>query len=134
MLSPLVRAALIMLLGASCVAMQLSAIRIASATLHSFEIVLFRNLVGFLVILPFFGRLGLHTLRINQPGRLGLSSLGRARLHALLLRAVAEMPLAELMALSFTKPLFATLGAALMLPRRSARAAGSRCWWASSAS
>jgi drug/metabolite transporter (DMT)-like permease len=66
-LSPLVRAALLMLLGSSCVAVQLCAIRIASATLHPFEVVLFRNLIGFPVIAPFVGRLGLHALRIHRP-------------------------------------------------------------------
>jgi hypothetical protein len=59
-------AALLKLLGSSCSAVQLSAIRIASATLHPFEIALFRNLVGFLVILPFLGRLGQHALRRRQ--------------------------------------------------------------------
>jgi drug/metabolite transporter (DMT)-like permease len=114
-LSPLVRAALLMLLGSSCVAVQLSAIRIASATLHPFEIALFRNLVGFLVILPFLGRLGLHTLRTGQPWRLAMSSIGLLVSMVLFFMAVAELPLAEVMALSFTKPLFATLGAALLL-------------------
>src|SRR5919106_6955543 len=114
-LSPLVRAALLMLLGSSCVAVQLSAIRIASATLHPFEIALFRNLVGLLVILPFLGRLGLHTLRTRQPWRLALTSVGLLISMVLFFVAVAELPLAEVMALSFTKPLFATLGAALLL-------------------
>jgi drug/metabolite transporter (DMT)-like permease len=114
-LSPLVRAALLMLLGSSCVAVQLSAIRIASATLHPFEIALFRNLVGFLVILPFLGRLGLHTLRTGQPWRLAVTSIGLLVSMVLFFMAVAELPLAEVMALSFTKPLFATLGAALLL-------------------
>jgi len=114
-LSPLVRAALLMLLGSSCVAVQLSAIRIASATLHPFEIALFRNLVGFLVILPFLGRLGLHTLRTRQPWHLALTSVGLLVSMVLFFMAVAELPLAEVMALSFTKPLFATLGAAVLL-------------------
>jgi hypothetical protein len=67
-LSPLVRAALLTLLGSSCVAVQLCAIRISSATLHPFEVVLSRNLIGFLVIAPFLGRLGLQALRTHFPG------------------------------------------------------------------
>jgi drug/metabolite transporter (DMT)-like permease len=114
-LSPVVRAALLMLLGSSCVAIQWSGIRIASATLHTFEFVLFRNLIGFLVILPFIGRLGLHTLRTREPGRLALTSLGLLGAMVCFFLAVAEIPLAEAMALSFTKPLFATLGAAVLL-------------------
>jgi drug/metabolite transporter (DMT)-like permease len=114
-LSPVLRAALLMLLGSSCVAIQWSAIRIASASLHTFEIVLFRNLIGFLVILPFLGRLGLHTLRTREPLRLALTSLGLLAAMVCFFLAIAEIPLAEAMALSFTKPLFATLGAALLL-------------------
>jgi drug/metabolite transporter (DMT)-like permease len=114
-LSPVVRAALLMLLGGSCVAIQWSAIRIASATLHTFEIVLFRNLIGFLVILPVLGRVGLHTLRTRESDRLALTSLGLLTAMVCFFLAVAEIPLAEAMALSFTKPLFATLGAAVLL-------------------
>ena len=114
-LSPLVRAALLMLLGSACVAIQLSALRIVSADLHPFEIVLFRNLVGILLILPFLGRLGWYTLRTRRAGSLGLSSLSLLASMLCFFVAVAEMPLAELTALSFTKPLFATVGAALIL-------------------
>jgi drug/metabolite transporter (DMT)-like permease len=104
-----------MLLGSSCVAVQLSAVRIASATLHPFEVVLFRNLIGFLVIVPFLGKLGLHTLRMHRPWSLLITSVGLLVAMILFFMAVARMPLAQVMALSFTKPLFATLGAAVLL-------------------
>ncbi|MEM7022309.1 MAG: DMT family transporter [Pseudomonadota bacterium] len=113
--SPMLRAALLMLLGAGCVALQVSAVRFAIGTLHAFEIALFRNLIGFLVILPFLGRLGPSALRTRQPFRLITSSLGLYGAMICWFLAVAEIPLAEAMALSFTKPLFATLGAALIL-------------------
>jgi len=112
---PLLRAALLMLLGSAVVALQLSAIRVLTATLHPFEIALFRNLVGFLVLVPFLGGVGLRHLRINRPWHLALSSVGMLVAMVLFFMAVAEIPLAEVMALSFTKPLFATLGAALLL-------------------
>jgi drug/metabolite transporter (DMT)-like permease len=114
-LSPVVRAALLMLFGSACVALQLSAIRILSADLHAFEIVLFRNLVGILVIPPFMGRLGWYTLRTKRAGWIGLSSIALLASMLCFFVAVAEMPLAELTALAFTKPLFATAGAALIL-------------------
>jgi drug/metabolite transporter (DMT)-like permease len=114
-LSPLVRAALLMLLGSACVAIQLSALRIVSADLHAFEIVLFRNVVGILLLLPFLGRFGWYTLRTRRAGWLGLSSLSLLASMLCFFVAVAEMPLAELTALAFTKPLFATAGAALIL-------------------
>ncbi|MEM7021252.1 MAG: DMT family transporter [Pseudomonadota bacterium] len=114
-LSPILRAATLMLLGGSCVAVQLSAIRIASETLHPFEIAFFRNLVGLLMILPFLGRTGLYGLRTTRPGRLAVSSVGLLAAMVCFFFAIADIPLAEVMALSFTKPLFATLGAALLL-------------------
>jgi drug/metabolite transporter (DMT)-like permease len=113
--SPVVRAALLMLLGSSVVAVQLSALRAVSASLHPFEIALFRNLIGFLVILPFLGRIAPHTLRMRNPGGIALTSLGMLLAMILFFMAVTHIPLAEIMALSFTKPLFATLGAALLL-------------------
>ena len=44
--------------------------------------------------------------------------------------AIAYLPLAEVIALGFSKPLFVTLGAALVLARWCAPGAGARCWWA----
>jgi len=114
-LPPLLRAAAHMLLSSMCVALQLSAIRILSADLHTFEIVLFRNLVGILVIPPFLGRLGWYTLRTKRAGWIGLSSIALLASMLCFFAAVAEMPLAEVTALAFTKPLFATAGAALIL-------------------
>lgn len=114
-LSPLVRAALLMVLGSACVAIQLSALRIVMSSLHPFEVVFFRNLVGILVIVPFLGRLGWYTLRTRRAGWLGLSSLALFTSMLCFFVAVTEMPLAELTALGFTKPLFATAGAALLL-------------------
>jgi drug/metabolite transporter (DMT)-like permease len=112
---PLLRAAAHMLLSSMCVALQLSAIRILSADLHTFEIVLFRNLVGILVIPPFLGRLGWYSLRTQRAGWIGLSSIALLASMLCFFAAVAAMPLAEVTALAFTKPLFATAGAALIL-------------------
>ena len=54
-------------------------------------------------------------LRAHAPGRLLVSSGGHLVAMLGYFLAVAYMPLAELTALAFTKPLFATLGAALIL-------------------
>ena len=45
-LSPMVEAALLMVFGAICVAVQNGLIRAASAEIHTFEVVFFRNLFG----------------------------------------------------------------------------------------
>jgi drug/metabolite transporter (DMT)-like permease len=90
-------------------------IKLLGHRLDSFQIAFFRVLIGFLAILPFVAATGLTQLRSRH-------------LHVHLLRgifgliamycsyyAIARMPLADYMALSFTKPLFATLLAVLIL-------------------
>ncbi len=92
-------------------------IRFASTELHPFEIVFFRNLLVLAFMAPFLGRLNLAALR--RPG---------FPWHLYAMRgvfgtvgmicgfwAVIVMPLADVTALSFTMPLFATAGAALVL-------------------
>ena len=114
-LSPPLEAALLMLLANFCVAAMTATIRVVSHELHPFEIAFFRNLFGFVFVLPFLWRAGLGTLRAHAPGRLFVSSGGHLAAMLGYFLAVAYMPLAELTALAFTKPLFATLGAALVL-------------------
>lgn len=110
-----VRAALLMLLANVCVAGMTATIRLASSELHPFEIAFFRNLFGLAFLLPFLIRAGLSAVRTYAPGRLLISSCGHLVAMLGYFLATAYMPLAELTALAFTKPLFATLGAALIL-------------------
>lgn len=114
-LSPAVQAALLMLLANACGAGMNAVIRHLAAELHPFEIAFFRNLFGLLAMLPFLGGLGIGMLRTRHLGRLLMT--GGAQVFSMLsmFSAIALMPLAEVTALSFTKPLFATIGAALVL-------------------
>ncbi len=93
-------------------------IRHVSGELHPVEIAFFRNAFGLLFILPWLARAGLGSLRTR---RLGLHALraGTGTLAMIFLfTALAWMPLAEATALTFTAPLFATAGAALVLGER----------------
>ena len=90
-------------------------IRLGSEQLHAFQIAFFRNLFGLLFMVPWLlrtGRTALHTKRI------GLYWL-RAILGVMTMLAffwtLTIMPLAEAVSLSFTAPLFVTVGAALIL-------------------
>jgi drug/metabolite transporter (DMT)-like permease len=114
-LSPPAQAALLMIAGATSGATMNCVIRVLSAEQHPFEIAFFRNLFGLMVMLPFLVRAGRDALRTSSTGWLALSSLGHLVAMLSFFVAVAAMPLAELTALSFTKPLFATIGAALVL-------------------
>ena len=104
-----------MLLANLCVAGMTCTIRIAAAELHPFEIAFFRNLFGLACLLPFLVRAGAGVLRTHAVGRLLVSSGGHLIAMLAYFLAAALMPLAELTALAFTKPLFATVGAALIL-------------------
>ena len=114
-LSPVVEAALLMAFGAICVAIQNALIRVASAEIHTFEVVFFRNLFGLLAMLPLLGGVGLGMLRAHSSGRLLLMSAAHVLGMVCYFLAIVYLPLAEVTALAFSKPLFVTVGAALIL-------------------
>jgi drug/metabolite transporter (DMT)-like permease len=114
-LPPVVQAALLMIVGAACVAVQNGLIRAVSTDIHTFEVVFFRNLFGLLAMLPLLSGFGLGMFRAQSPGRLLLMSTGHVAGMICYFLAIAYLPLAEVTALAFSKPLFATIGAALVL-------------------
>jgi drug/metabolite transporter (DMT)-like permease len=113
-LSPAVQAALLMLFGAAMVAAMNSTVRLVTDAVHPFEATFFRSLFGLIAILPLLGG-RLWVIRTRRLGRLALMGSGHLLAMVLFFTALAHLPLAEVTALSFTKPLFATLGAALLL-------------------
>jgi drug/metabolite transporter (DMT)-like permease len=114
-LPPVAQAAALMVLGAACVATQNGLIRLVSAEVHTFEIVFFRNLFGLIAMLPFLIRIGPGMLRTARPGSLLLMSVCHLAGMVCYFLAIAYLPLADVIALSFSKPLFVTVGAALIL-------------------
>ena len=86
-----------------------------SADLHPFQIAFFRSLFGFLFMVPWLFGSGLAVL---QTKRFGLHlTRGMIAFVGLLMwtSALALIPVAEVTAFSFTAPLFATFGSALIL-------------------
>jgi drug/metabolite transporter (DMT)-like permease len=109
------RAALLMLASTLCFALMAIAIRLASSDVHAFEIAFFRNLFGLLFALPLLLHTGTHILKTQ---RLGLYFFRCAiGLCAMLTGfwSLVHMPLADAIALSYTTPLFVTIGAVLVL-------------------
>lgn len=90
-------------------------IRLVTDELHPFEIAFFRNLFGFLSILPFAFAAGRGTFRAHRPGWLFLATFVNLFSMMAGFSAVALLPLNEFTALTFTQPLFQTVGAALIL-------------------
>lgn len=112
------RGQLLILVSTFAFAAMHATIRHLSKDLHPFEVAFFRNLFGFLALTPFFLRGGLAVFRT---GVLHLHALrGVLQVGAMLsfFYAVSVTPLAKVSALSFTAPLFAALGAVLLLGER----------------
>ena len=91
------------------------AIRIAADELDPLQIAFFRNLFAMLVMLPWLQQAGLASLKTEHMGL----HLWRAVIGLLAMStwfySIALLPLADAVALNFTVPMFATVGAALVL-------------------
>ncbi len=106
-----------MLLACVAFAVMWMVIRVVSASVHPFEIVFFRNVFGLAALLPMLVRTpalidrkrALPNLRRASSGL--IATLGT-------FYAVANAPLATALAINYTAPLFATLGAMLFLGER----------------
>ena len=111
-----VRAALWMLLAGLCAVLMNVLIRYAAQRMHPFEVTFFRCLFSLGFMLPFMLRGGpavLHT------GKVGFFTLRAAVGLVSMLSwfyGITLVPLATATAVNFTAPLFATVGAALILP------------------
>lgn len=93
-------------------------VRFVSEVLPSFQIAFFRNLFGFVFLLPLLVRSRFTLLRTN---RLGLHALrGVINIGAMLMffTALSISPLAKVTALSFTAPIFMAVLAVLVLGER----------------
>ncbi|PRH81641.1 DMT family transporter [Arenimonas caeni] len=90
-------------------------IRLASAQLHAFEIAFFRNFFGFLVLVPILARHGPSLLRTNKIGFYIVRCLVGMVSMLAGFWAIVNLPLAQAIALSYSTPLFVTIGAVIVL-------------------
>jgi drug/metabolite transporter (DMT)-like permease len=102
-------------LAAALFASLTALVRHVSARVPPVEIVFFRSVFGLLFMLPWALGAGLANLRTRRLGMHGVRALAALGSFICWYLAFAMMPIAEATALSFTAPLFATLGAALFL-------------------
>ena len=90
-------------------------IRLAAEQIHTLEVVFFRNFLALLLLLPWIWRQGPSVLKTRRHGlywlRGGINFLAMAAGFT----AITLIPLSEATALGFTAPLFATIGAVLVL-------------------
>lgn len=110
-----VEAVLLVLAAALIFAVGNALIRHVTGELHAFEVVFFRNLFSLLCMLPWVVATRFRTLRTDRLGLYTTRSLTSLVAMTTWFYGVAHMPLSDATALSFTMPLFTTIGAALFL-------------------
>ncbi|MBD19568.1 MAG: RNA polymerase subunit sigma-54 [Rhodospirillaceae bacterium] len=107
-----------MILAGAMFAFMHGTVRLVSFELHPFLIAFFRNLFGFLVLIPLLMRGGIGRFKTK---RLGLHTF-RACINSISMlawfTALSLIPLADATALALTGPLFVTLGAILTFSER----------------
>ncbi len=110
-----VRGAILAITASAFFAGMIGCIRVLSDDLPPLEIVLFRNLFSFAFMLPWLAVAGLSVLRTSHHKLyLGRSMIGFVSM-CFWFTGVAYLPLNESTALSFSAPLFASVGAVIFL-------------------
>lgn len=100
--------------GAVLTCMQ-ATVRYLSADLHPFQIAFFRNIFGFLVLIPWFVRLGLKPFHTDKFHLHGIRALLNVATMLIFFFALSITPLARVASLGFTGPLFVTVFAIVFL-------------------
>jgi drug/metabolite transporter (DMT)-like permease len=108
-------AALLMLGSACFFGLMAVAIRLASKSLHTFEIAFFRNFFGLLAAAPLLLRHGTQILRTDHfPRYIVRCVIGVISMFCGFW-AIGHLPLAQAISLSYSTPLFVTIAAVWML-------------------
>ncbi len=115
--SAAVRAMLWMMLSCAAMAVLWVMIRLLAEAMHPFVIVVWRNMVGLAFLLPALALAPSILRTANLGSHVRRSTSGLIATFATFY-AVANAPLVNVLAINYTAPLFATLGAALFLGER----------------
>ena len=115
--APATRGILWMIASCTAFAALWVCIRIASASLHPFTVVVARNVFGLLWLTPMLLRNPGLLARDRLPVHLRRATSGVIATFATFY-AVAHLPLATALSINYTAPLFATVGAVLFLGER----------------
>ena len=103
------RGILWMLIFAVIMSLMWILIRHVSADIHPFEISFFRNLFALIAVIPWFIKHGVAPLKTQRLGLLSVRGLLNTISQLAFFTALSIRPTAEVTALAFTGPIFATL-------------------------
>ena len=109
---------LFMLLATLALAAMHTLVRYISTDVHPFVIAFFRNLFGFVAVLPLIIRGGLQSLHTKRPGLIAIRLTMGIIAMLSWFYALSKVPIANATALSFSATIFATLSAWLILGER----------------
>lgn len=109
------RAALLMLGSTGFFALMVITIRLASDSLHTFEIAFFRSFFGMIAALPLLLKHGPGLLRTQQMPRYFIRCVLGVLSMLCGFWAIGHLPLAQAVSLSYSTPLFVTIAAVLWL-------------------
>jgi drug/metabolite transporter (DMT)-like permease len=111
--------------GASFTGMMAIA-RVLAPHIHVFEISLFRGLFGFLFLMPYVVRVGGRAFRTANQRLMAARGVVAFGTQMCLFTAATLLPLADIAAINFTRPILATIAAIVFLHEASL----GRRWWA----
>lgn len=109
------RGALWMVVAAMLLTVMGALVKYLGRELHSFQIVFFRCLIGFVCMLPFIAHAGIRSLATRRPGMHALRTAMGISAMFCVFYAFSHMPFAEAMAIIFSRPLFSVTLAVLLL-------------------
>jgi drug/metabolite transporter (DMT)-like permease len=114
-LSPSLRAMIMMLVALLLFTLMGVFIKLSAERLPVMEVVFFRNFLAVILLLPLVWHAGIASIRMNRPKLF----IGRAVINAIGMicgfTSLTMIPLAENTALTFTSPIFVTIGAVIFL-------------------
>ena len=90
-------------------------IRKAAENLHILEVVFFRNLLAFILILPLLNSTGLAAIKMNNTKLFFMRAFVGAIAMLAGFTCLTLIPLAQATAITFSQPLFITIGATIFL-------------------
>ena len=109
------KAIILNILSIVCFSIMVIFIRKASENLHILEVVFFRNLLAFIVMLPILHSTGLAAIKMNNTKLFFIRGFFGAIGMLAGFTCLTLIPLAQATAISFSKPIFITIGATIFL-------------------
>ena len=119
---PPIRGVIFMMIAGLCVVAMNVSVRQLADDIHPFMIGFFRHVFGVALLAPFFLRPGHNPFRTTQLPLHGLRAYFNVIAMLAYFVALTMVPLAKVVALTFTAPLLATLGAILILGEKVTKA------------